>query len=331
MPYLLLFLMWLSVAPSLVFAQRNVEISKKIEETFRVQPNHALKISNRFGDVKISTWDRPEIRVSVDIKAWGSTERDAQRTLERVDVKYGQNNGNVEFSTVIANTNIRINQNAGMQINYTVVMPSTNPLQIDNKFGALIVGDFTGEANLNASYGGLTTGRLLHPGNKVKVEYGQASIEEIAGGYVQSAYCKFTEIKKAREIKVQDRYGKLEVGEVEKLTVDLAYSKLQLGKVSNTLDLNIKYANADIDMTGPQFTRCTISNSYSNVNIRLAEVPNFSFQIKTSYGTFKHNISDLLIQTRIEKNTSGEYAGKRGDGSGAQINISSSYGNIRFL
>ncbi len=57
--------------------------SKSFTKSFGVDRSDKISLSNQFGSMTIKTWDKNEIKVDADIKAYAKTEEEAQRLLDR--------------------------------------------------------------------------------------------------------------------------------------------------------------------------------------------------------------------------------------------------------
>lgn len=77
----------------------------------------------------------------------------------------------------------------GMEINYMVYLPAGNPLDASNSFGAMIIGNYKGEASLESKFGSLTAGNLANV-KQVSVEFGKADIAAINNGKVTVKFSK---------------------------------------------------------------------------------------------------------------------------------------------
>jgi hypothetical protein len=142
-----------------------------------------LNIDNQFGEVKITTWDKNEIKVDIHIET-SSTKKDlADKTFERIDVTDKQEGKDINFKTIMnkngkdENTSCNNCSNT-MSIDYDIHMPANNALNIENSFGSIVIPDYTGPVSLTNKYGSLKAGKLSKP-DKVWVEFGSADLKSI--------------------------------------------------------------------------------------------------------------------------------------------------------
>jgi uncharacterized phage-associated protein len=282
-----------------------VEKSKTFNRSYPVNMNDVITLQNQFGEMKINTWDRNEIKVDIKIFAKANTDEKAQNILDNIYIQESKSSSGVSFVTKMKNeknnwTNSKENSEykvTGMKIDYVVFMPAGNPLNASNQFGPMILTDLKGPVTLSTKFGSLTAGRLSQV-QEVEVEFGEAKIESVNGG---------TLIVK---------FGK---GDILQVTgdVDARFefcNKLRLGVDNNTKALNIR-------------------SSYSNIYLNAPSNLSSSIDIKTSFGEFSNKTAfDIKKLGDDESNKHGpkfdkQYNGITGSGSN-KLKVKSDFGNV---
>lgn len=280
-----------------------IEKKKTVAETYAVAASDKISVSNSFGQVKISTWNRKEVKVEITIVGRSPSESKAQEILDQIRIEHGKNSSGVFFKTkmeqVTTNNNNKKGKDykaEGMEINYMVYLPSTNPIDISNSFGALEMGDFEGEASLESKFGSLVAGNLSNV-KKLHVEFGKADVKSAHNG---------------------------------KITVK--FSKANVGKLSGNIQSNIEFCEVvdiRIDNTLKQFE---LKSSYSTVAIALEKSLSANFDIKTSFGELSNNSGFEISEKKSESKGpvfDKVYYGTVGKGT-AKVTIKSEFGNVRF-
>jgi hypothetical protein len=277
--------------------------TKSYSKSYSLSSSDKVDLSNQFGEMKLATWDKNEIKVDVSITAKSDNEQAAQEILDRISITDGKDGNTVWYKTKFADDKRQWNKNdkkeyrnEGMEINYLVYLPAGNTLKADNQFGKMIVPDYRGEVDIESKFGSLTAGRLNNV-KEVSVEFGKADIDLINGGKLS---IKFSE------------------GTVNKLSGDVK-SNLEFSRVKLDIDNDAK--KIDID------------NSYSTVYMNLDKGLSATYDISTSHGSFS-NKSDFTIKRKGDENDHGygprfneTYSGTSGSGS-CRIKINSSFGEI---
>ena len=207
----------------------------------------------------------------------------------------------------------------GVQVNYTVYMPSKNPLDINNRYGSTTLPDFEGPLNISSSYGSLTAEKLANPANRIKVSYGSATIESFSTGVLDVSY------------------GSLKLANADKLTADIRYSSAKIGSLTNSGKIDVAYGSCRIEEMNKNVQNLIINSSYSGLTMGIDETANFNFDVTVSYAGFNYNDAKVNITRKTpDENAKGfnptkNYVGTYGKGSDSKIVIKSNYGGVKFL
>lgn len=294
-----------------------VEKRKTYSKSYTVGSSEKISLNNSFGEMKMSTWDKNEVKVDITIVAKAATEEKAQEILDKIRIEDGKNSSGVYFKTQIDNINNKNNNNnnnnnnngnkkkgknykqEGMEINYVVYLPANNPLDASNSFGAMIIGDYKGAASLESKFGSLTAGDLSNV-KEVSVEFGKADIAAINNG-----------------------------------KVTIKFSKAVLKKFTGSVNSNFEFCevvNLGLDNAIEQLN---IKSSYSTLGIELNKALSASFNIKTSFGDVDNNSAFDIREENNDSQKHGpnfnkQYYGTAGKGT-AKITISSEFGTVKLL
>lgn len=260
--------------------------------------NDKVNIQNSFGKVEVRTWTKNEVKVDVSIETSSNVEAVAQRIIDGINIKSGNQNGSeVWFQTENKGTNNNgHNEKSTMTIDYVVYMPSSNPLKLTNEFGATIVPDFKGEVDLTSKFGSLKAGALTNI-KKILVEFGKGNFESIANG-----------------------------------NVVMKYSKAEFGKLVGNVKLNFEFCNATTVSFDNSVTALDVKASYSTVNLRPVSDPSASYTIFTSFGSFKNRTSIKFEEDDDNDNDRGPkfdhtYTGRSGSGA-IPVRLNTDFGKI---
>jgi hypothetical protein len=293
-------------------SQKN-EKTKTISKSYPVDKDDKLSINNKFGKVTVNTWDKNEIKVDVEIKAYGPTDSRAQESLDNVSIKESKQGNIISFETVFETLN-SLNWSSGdrREVNYTIYMPSANALDVKNRYGSTVLPDLNGIINIDEAYGSLTTGNLSNPINNITVKYGGANIGNIKSAVLEVAY------------------GSLTIANAGKIDAKVSYSPVKIEKISGDMDINIRYGDLKIGKVDPATRKINIDASYSSSSLVFDPVANFNFDVKANYGSLNYNKDKVSAISSESSNTKKSYIGKYGNGSDTQVTIRSNYGSIKF-
>jgi hypothetical protein len=194
------------------------------------------------------------------------------------------------------NTNSSRDEKSTMHINYSISMPSNNALTVKNEFGSTTIPDFRGEVDLTSKFGSLTTGNLASIKN-INVEFGKANLTNINSA-----------------------------------PVTIKFSKAVISKLSGAIKMNLEFCNSVRLNLDNSLTSLDLKTSYSTVNLKPLGSLQASYNISTSFGSFKNTSDVKFTSDEDEGRDRGpkfdfEYSGKSGSGA-VPVKVKSSFGKI---
>jgi hypothetical protein len=280
-----------------------VEKRKTFSKSYALRGNDKVSLSNQFGEMKIITWDKNEIKVDVTIVCKASSDDLAQKIMDKINIDDGKTENGVYFKTNMH----KMSNNSGtnkkgeykeqsMKIDYLVYMPASNPLEANNQFGPMSLPDFKGPVDLESKFGSLTTGRLMNV-KSVFVEFGSANIAHLNGG---------------------------------KLTIK--FSKGTVGSISGNVGLLIEFCEKIKIGLGNELKDFNMKSNYSTVYLDASSNISAYFDIHTNFGEFKNKTSFPINEEKSSSEQHGpkfdkDYSGKAGSGSN-KVNIRTEFGEV---
>ena len=271
--------------------QKQNDISKTDPAT-----GNTLHIENSFGAVKVSTWDKNEIKVDIHIETTSPDAAHAEDVFNRISVDNRQEGKNIYFKTKISDQKNNCNNcKNSMEINYEIHIPSSNALEINNSFGKIEIPDYKGSASLSSKFGSLTTGDLANV-EKVNVEFGKAVIKSM-----------------------------------NNIDAVFKFSKVEVGSLGGSSKVHMEFCTKSRIGLSSSLSSLDVVESYSTLNLRPADNLSASFDVSTSFGTLidhsNANIKRTDTPDEYGPDADKHYSGKAGSGS-AKISIRSSFGKI---
>jgi hypothetical protein len=283
-----------------------VKLQKEYAKSYPVG-TETVALLNKYGQMKIETWDRNEVKVEAKISVGAQNNEDANKILERINVADEKKTDRIEFRTELSNGNNSWSDDNGgheMHIDWTVHLPANAKLQAENDFGSLTIGDYRGEASLLCKYGTLTAGKLANC-REIISEFGKAAIESVS------------------DSKLLFRYSRVDIGRLA------GTIKAELQNCSS-IDLVIDNSLKQLDL----------KSNYTSVYLLVPKDFSADYDITTTNARVSSK-NDLPIKEEIKEqpavvrqvaySSNHHYAGSVGKGGGTQLLIKSNSGNIRIL
>jgi hypothetical protein len=320
-------------APSLVKAHDDgdykVEKKKNYSKSYPVTGSTKVELENSFGEMKIVTWDKSEVKVDVDVTVKANSEDRAKELLDNIKFEDGKEGNSVYFRTSAGDKNgnwknknknkdgkdnddgdndddDKDNQkgkhknygNTSMEINMTVYMPAGNPIEATNSFGSMVVPDLTGEAEIASKFGSLTCGKISN-NKELSVEFGKGDIKYINGG-----------------------------------EINIKFSTADIAKIAGDIKANFEFSKGTTINLDNSLKGLKLYNSYSTVELELSKDMSAEFDIKTSFGDLKNHSDAKITEDKEDDDDHGpkfdhKYSGKIGNGD-VKIKIKSSFGTTKI-
>src|ERR1700761_340767 len=295
-------------APMTAFAhsEQDVRRQKLINKSYDVTADDKLSIDNQFGNVVVSTWDKEQITVDIEVSARAASDERAQDIMNKIDVHDSRDGHDIRFKTNVdeihnGNGKNRHNEenDRSFYIDYIVHMPTGNPLSIENSFGKTEVPALKGSVSLVSKFGSLNAGKLDNV-DQIDVEFGKAYLTELNSGRVSFKFDK----------------------------------EVHVGKVDGSVKITSEFSqNVQINV-GDAIEELALFESYSGVRLVVDKDLSAEFEVHTSFGHF-NNESDIDISEHKEDESDygphfdKDFSGKSGEGK-AHIRIKSSFGTVRL-
>ena len=347
----------LLIIPAIAFATEKgkgkYEKSKSIKKEYTVNSNALLKINNRYGNVDVTSWDKNEVVIEVKITVSGNDEDKLIKRLSMINVDFEASRNEVSAKTVIEKKSSNWNWNWGKksnvhyQINYTVKVPITNSVKLNNDYGNIYLNELKGNASINCDYGKIVIGELHSTNNNINIDYcGSSTIAKMNGGSINADYSKFTVeeagdinlnadyttsvFERMKNLKYNCDYGSLKANNAVSIVGDGDYLTTRLGSISKKVAITADYGSIRIEDLKEGFDSVTINGDYCGVKIGTPDAP-FSFVLKLSYGGFKRGENGYEFTKQIVKSSSKYYEGYfKSQNSNSKITIDSDYGSVSF-
>jgi hypothetical protein len=328
---------------TLLVSAAGAEYNKQYRKGWTKSSVTALKITNKFGEVKINDMGGDSVTIKVVITIDNASENKAKELMNRIHINF-EKTGNM----VIAETEIEesFRNNQSFSIDYLVNIPKDRELGIVNRYGNVIIADLEAKGSFDVDYGSFTAGNVKVPaGNQLllQVSYGKANIESVNDAKVDIKYSKLY-ADKIGNLQIVTKYSGIEIGQCESAKMDSKYDAVSLdqvaslksvsrytnykiGTLSRSLDLDSGYGSVKVEKVDPKFDQIRIVSSYGGISIGLNDA-NYRLKADCDYCDINYP-ADRYKGNKIKENHRMNVDGAVGTGGGT-VSISSRYGGIKL-
>jgi hypothetical protein len=329
------------------------EKSKTIKKEYSVDRNATVDIDNKYGNINITTWNQNRVEITVVITVKGNSLSAVEKKLRGIDVDFNATSDLVSAKTKFNNSSSSWSfwgnsKNTSYKVNYTVKMPASNNVKLDNDYGNILINEINGTADINCDYGKIFLGDLNNSNNNINIDYSNgSSINFMKSGSINADYSKLT-IDKTNEVKINSDYSNINIGtantvtynadyggisvdDVNNITGNSDYVSIRLGTVSKNLNIKADYGSIKIKELARGFSKAEITSEYTGITIGTRASNNFNFIVNLQYSGFRYDDDNVEMFKSIEKGSKKYYEGTYGKGkSNSRLIIKSQYGGVNL-
>ncbi len=260
------------------------DFEKKITETFPIGQDGRVRLDNRYGEIKVSTWTKSQVKIDVLIRVDARDEDEFEDVLDRIDVSLSGSGNSVSAVTSIS-SNRRSDSwwsllsggssSSDFKIYYDVTLPASVTLEVDARYCDVQLPSLTGETFLDVGYGDLVAGRLSNR-TEMEISYGSARVERIGDNSTVNFRYSDGSIRNAGDLRYDGRYSEIRFGTVGVLRLDIGYDEVEVENAEEVY-LDGNYNELAVESAAAVF----IDGNYTDINLGTITR---SVQFNGSYG-----------------------------------------------
>ncbi|WP_422080287.1 hypothetical protein [Ulvibacterium sp.] len=307
------------------YTQAQEEVSKQLRETYEMTNSGELYLENKYGDVTITGWDRDNVSITVDITVTHRKLENAKNLLDRISLNIREIEDFITVTSEIAEKNTgffaryfnKANpfdfDRSNVQIDYTIQLPENAELDITNKFGDVIIGDWSGKlkatvehgdvwvnedinnADVILRYGKLRT-KTINYGN-IRVKNGSVDIEESKDLRINSSGTDI-EIDRVSSLEIYSSKDEITIGEVGAVNGDLRFTNMQLNTIEDLINLTMKIADFRVSNVRSPDATLVIDQESSEVSLTVSDF-SFRFDATLEEGLLRLPKSFKNVETKM--------------------------------
>lgn len=320
------------------------EFTKVIKKEYTVNPDAQLTINNRFGKVHCANWDKNSIAIEVTITVTAKNQEDAAKRFNRIAVDFTDSP-----SAVSAITSIQEGKGpskGNFSIDYQISMPVSINLDLTNKFGDIYLNEIQGKSKINLGYGNLDAKKLGNSDNLLDIKFGKAKINWMKGAVVTLKYSEL-KLDYAGSLRLDSKFSDLDAEKIIALNVNFEggklnmenssavqskskFSDIDIGRIEQSLSLDIQYGNCNVDEMPSDFTSISIRNKYADVSIGMSDQARYALEADLKFCELDYPSDKAKFSYRSSTPTSSTFRGTIGGAEApmSKVIVHSEYGNV---
>jgi hypothetical protein len=169
-------------------------------------------------------------------------------------------------------------------IDYVIAVPKNVAMNVNLRYGHLVMGDFYGDFTGDVNYGSLTANTFHKSPVNISSKYSNVKLEQVDVLNISIDYANL-EAETINTLKLQAKYGKYQVKETKNVDADCSYGNIGIETIE-TLKLQVKYGNHKFG----KIDKADINCSYGNIGIETIE----TLKLQAKYGNYRIGKSEKM-------------------------------------
>nr|WP_321358502.1 DUF4097 family beta strand repeat-containing protein [uncultured Draconibacterium sp.] len=302
------------LAPLLVNAQ--FTDTKEIRKSYAITPETQIEITNKYGKIDFKNWDKDSVKFLINIRVEEKKLSKLEESIEEIDFDITNSEHYLIVRTVVEKNKSTLgreikkfketllNSDGNIQVDYTVWLPDSNRLKVDNKFGDIYIGDYKGEADITLSNGNMKAHDFRNLNltlnfadatiNKIEkgrldCNFSELYVKELGTIHLQSKSTEF-ELQKVESLSASSRRDKFRIRQIELLDAQSSFTTFRITKLTDRAKIQSEYGDVEIEGTVADFSGVNIESRSTDINLYFNSKSAFSFNIQ-------HTKADLSLDT----------------------------------
>lgn len=300
-------------------------ISKTINKNLPINSDGKFYLNNKYGNVEIHGWEQDQLEIIMNVKVFDKKEEEALSLLERIQPeikivgdmiyvtsKVLEKNGNVISRYFNKANPIKLDKNS-VQIDYTINLPKNVAVEVNNKFGDIIIDNFKGKLNTNLQHGDMWVNNNMTTAN-ISLKFGKLKAKDITNATIELKNAeldlKSTEIieinssgsaikiNKIRDLNLNSNKDKIAITAIGKIEGELKFSEIKIESLADKVDLLMKITDFSIIHIKNPNAHINIDQESSDIDINISGTQ-FKFKANLTEGVLKIPKTFKNIETKM--------------------------------
>jgi len=268
-------------------------------ESYEVSGMPSVRLDNRYGSIRIYSWDRPTVKLEVLTEVKAQTSRKAEELFKAIQIAFSR-----EGQTISASTRLDFTKERGgtifrldefissllpgrfsneFKIKYSVWLPRESDLEVVMKYGQIDADALDGPTKIDLKYGELTL-QDVRAKTTLNLAYGKATCNSLQHLKADLRYSK-VKTGAIRSGNIRSRYTGLDLAKADSLLIDSGYDTYRMGEVEY-LDIMANYGTV-IASLAANAEKVKLDASYTGVTLKLPHNNAFTCYAEGKYSSFR--------------------------------------------
>ncbi len=282
----------LTLSENMLFAHHR--LTEEITQVFEVGDQPTLIIDNKHGNIDCKVWEKDSIKIVIEIEVEGNDKHQVEEAIHNIIPRFSFFENVVEVETKIIKERksllerlveaVDIFDKHDIDVDYTVWAPASTSMDIKNKFGDVLLENFSSPARVDISYGDLRTD-VIPVNSKLDLKFGKLIVQRIEQAEMNLKHYT-AKIKSANNLQLTSSGSDIQIIKLHTLDVESNKDDIEidsLGSINGTARLsdftfnyvydstwlNLQNVALEIDAIAPAFNNFEIDQTGSHINVNI--------------------------------------------------------------
>ncbi len=272
-------------------------LTKKIEKTFKMTNAGELHLNNKYGNIIVNGWEQNRIKLTINIKVTNKKKDKAKGILDRIDTDIKEAGNFISITSEISDKSKslfsryfnKVNpfdlDKSDVEINYTIYMPINAEIDLTNKFGDVILENWTGKLKANLQHGDLWVNESITNAN-IDIKFGKLRAKSITYGSISVKNGNIS-IEESKDLLLKSSGSTIDIGNVTDLELvsskdeisiehvdvmhgELMFSNAEINEINSNIDLIMRVAELRVSKINQSDAVITINQESSDINLNIS-------------------------------------------------------------
>ncbi len=267
---------------------------KSCTNTYKVTPETTVEINNKYGRIHVIPWDKDSVQITASMSVHTSNLARLEKVRNSINFNFTNTkyyvsavtdfgtSSNQILTELKSISDVLINGQNQIEINYLVYCPTQINLTLVNKFGDIYIDDIFGKLKISQSNGDLKINSLEGEA-QIELAFGTGIINYIREGQLTVSYSDIKikdalrldidsksstlNIERADYLKIISRRDKYFINTVENFYGNSEFSQVWIEKMLCETDCSLKYGSLTLSEIFKEFCKISLKSEYTDISL----------------------------------------------------------------
>jgi len=277
------------------------------ERTEPVNRETILEISNKYGNIEITEWNRDSVYIRAEIEANATNQSKTGKMIEGIEIEISASRFLVRAQTIFDQTlnmlledfkgmtNKIISYDSKVQINYFVKAPEYLSLRLENKYGDIFAENIKGNLNVSLSNGSFKAHSVARMSDfrmsfcnavinkaedcNIDASFSEFIIDESENLRIKSISSRY-DLKYVSTLNADSRRDKFYIGTIGSLSGNAYFTQFRIDKLLTETNINSKYGDITVESIDNSFKEINIIAGYNDIRLTFYPTASYNLNIR---------------------------------------------------